>query len=161
MQYKLKQSSGPIEVWGTDVTKPERINFYLGKDQTATKPFDDALQQWHSSFSLICTVKPKHEEGFRGLANKNYTASTFIHDLSQGIIIPAELVGFEYETIATNLVGGTGTIKHAILIEPKEEGENEYELWIKTVEEIFILTGTEHTHFIAKEMMKKFTIKRR
>lgn len=153
--YKLKQlPSGPMEVWGTEMERPkQRDSFYQPLDEYRCKQLDDYAASW----KLIASVKPEHEKGFRELANKNYTASTFIHDLSQGIIIPAELVGFEYETITTNLVGGTGTIKHAILIEPKEEGD----LWTEAITEYIYQEQFLNKQDLIKHMEQKFTIKRR
>lgn len=168
MIYKLKQQpSGPMEVWGQETLKPIPDSY---KDTGGEASFDymNDLRQWHQSFKLLCTVKPEYKPYFEACCRevihkqtKKYVSSkVFNQALSEGILIPGELVGFEEEwhdkdpeSIAPVLV------KRAILISLKEEGDSQDE-FIKDIRYIFgdKMKSTEHQNDIVKQ---KFTIKRR
>jgi len=57
------------KVWLSDDKIPKHIDFYLGKDQTFTKPYDDAYSNWKSSLK-ICDI---YEAELENVKNKVYT----------------------------------------------------------------------------------------
>ncbi len=91
MLHYLTSTPEGLEIISNEKERPERINFYLGKDQSYTMPYDNALAAW-LLVSLKAPVAKYSETGFKEYAFTKLSQS--IYSLSEPCLIPKEIIKF-------------------------------------------------------------------